>query len=323
MIETVREAPVFDFKGKRVYVAGHHGMVGSAIVRRLKSEECEILTADHASVDLTRQEDSQRWVGLMKPDAVIVSAAKVGGIAFNNRYPVDLLADNLAIALNVIRASYAAGAKKLLFLGSSCIYPRLAAQPMSEDMLLTGPLEPTNQWYAVAKIAGIKLVEAYRRQYGADFISVMPTNLYGPGDNYHPEHSHVPAALIRRAHEAKLANAPTMTIWGTGKPRREFLAADDLADACVFVMKHYSADGFLNVGTGVDITIAEFAKIVAEIVGYRGQLVYDTSRPDGAPQKLLDVSKLTQLGWRAKIPLREGIAATYAAFLANGAQGCS
>ena len=323
MIEAGRTAPLFDFKGRRVYVAGHHGMVGSAIVRRLKSEACEILTADHAMLDLTKWEETERWIGSAKPDAVIISAAKVGGIAFNNSYPVDFLADNLAIALNLIRSSYTAGVKKLLFLGSSCIYPRLAPQPMSEDMLLTGPLEPTNQWYAVAKIAGIKLAEAYRRQYGADFISVMPTNLYGPGDNYQPEHSHVPAALIRRAHEAKLANAPTMTIWGTGKPRREFLAADDLADACVFVMKHYSADGFLNVGTGVDITIAEFAKLVAEIVGYRGQLVYDTSRPDGAPQKLLDVSKLTQLGWRAKIPLREGIAATYAAFLANGAQGCS
>ena len=253
---------------------------------------------------------------------MIVAAAKVGGIAFNSAYPVDFLADNLAIALNVIRASHAAGVKKLLFLGSSCIYPKLAPQPMREEMLLTGPLEPTNEWYAVAKIAGIKLVEAYRRQYGADFISVMPTNLYGPGDNYHPEHSHVPAALIRRLHEAKLAGAPTVTVWGTGRPRREFLAVDDLADACVFVMKHYSASEFLNVGTGQDITISEFAQLVADVVGYRGRLVFDTSRPDGAPQKLLDVSKLARLGWRAKTSLREGIAAAYADFLAGGGR-CS
>ena len=317
MTEAIRDVPLFDLSAKRVYVAGHRGMVGSAIVRRLKSEECDILTADRVQVDLTRQEQTERWISSARPDAVIVAAAKVGGIAFNNAYPVDFLTENLSIALNVIRASYLSGVKKLLFLGSSCVYPRLAPQPMSEDMLLTGALEPTNEWYALAKIAGIKLVEAYRRQHGADFISVMPTNLYGPGDNYHPEHSHVPAALIRRSHEAKLAGAPTMTVWGTGRPRREFLAVDDLADACIFVMKHYSADGFLNVGTGQDITIAEFAQLVADVVGYRGRLVFDTSRPDGVPQKLLNVSKLTQLGWRAKTPLREGIAATYADFLAR------
>ena len=316
MTEAARDLS-FDFRAKRVYVAGHRGMVGSAIVRRLKSEECDVLTVDRGELDLTRQEQTERWMSAAKPDAVIVAAAKVGGIAFNSAYPVDFLAENLSIALNVIRASHAAGAKKLLFLGSSCIYPRLAKQPMSEDLLLTGALEPTNEWYAVAKIAGIKLVEAYRRQCDADFISVMPTNLYGPGDNYHPEHSHVPAALIRRSHEAKLAGAPTMTVWGTGRPRREFLAVDDLADACVFVMKHYSADGFLNVGTGQDITIAEFAQLVADVVGYRGRLMFDTSRPDGVPQKLLNVSKLMQLGWRAKTPLREGIAATYADFLAR------
>ena len=228
------------------------------------------------------------------------------------------MVDNLAIALNVICASYKVGVKKLLFLGSSCIYPRLAPQPMREEMLLTGPLEPTNEWYALAKIGGIKLVEGYRQQYGVDFISVMPTNLYGPRDNYHPDHSHVPAALIRRLHEAKLAGAEAVTIWGTGRPRREFLAVDDLADACAFVMKHYSGSGFLNVGTGQDITIAQFAELVADVVGYRGRLVFDTSRPDGAPQKLLDVSKLAELGWRAKTPLREGIALAHSDFLAGG-----
>jgi len=307
--------PLFHLAGKRIYVAGHRGMVGSALVRRLASEQCKILTVDRAVVDLTNQTDTEHWISEAKPDAVILAAARVGGIAYNKEYPVDFLFDNLAIALNVIRGSHRAGVRKLLFLGSSCIYPRSAPQPMTEDMLLTGPLEPTNQWYAVAKIAGIKLVEAYRQQYGADFISVMPTNLYGPGDNYHPEHSHVPAALIRRVHEGKMVNAPTVTVWGTGRPRREFLAVDDLADACVYVLKHYSGVKFINVGTGQDITIAEFAQLVADVVGYRGKFVLDTSRPDGAPQKLLDISELTRLGWRAKIPLREGIAAAYADFL--------
>ena len=315
-----RNTPLFDLAGKRVYIAGHGGMVGAALLRRLRAESCTVLTVDRAELDLTRQAETERWIGTAKPDVVVLAAAKVGGIAFNDRYPVDFLSDNLAIALNVIGASYAAGAKKLLFLGSSCIYPRLAPQPIEEQMLLTGPLEPTNQWYAVAKIAGIKLVEAFRQQYGADFISVMPTNLYGPGDNYHPEHSHVPAALIRRLHEAKTAGAPTVTIWGTGRPRREFLAVDDLADACVFVLKHYSGSKFLNVGTGQDITIVEFAQLVADVVGYRGNFIFDTSRPDGAPQKLLNVSELTRLGWRAKTPLREGIAAAYADFVATGGE---
>src|SRR6185437_16134036 len=218
----------------------------------------------------------------------------------------------------VIRGSFRANVGKLLNLGSSCIYPRLAPQPMAEDALLTGPLEPSNEWYAIAKIGAIKLCEAYRKQHGADFISVMPTNLYGPGDNYHPENSHVPAALIRRFHEAKLAKAPEVTVWGTGRPRREFLAVDDLADACVFVMKNYSAAEFLNVGTGTDVTIAEFAQLVAETVGYKGKIVFDTSRPDGPPRKLLDVSKLTALGWSSKIPLRQGLAAAHADFVANG-----
>src|SRR5215469_6507230 len=315
-----KSAPLFELAGKRVYVAGHGGMVGAALLRRLRAESCTILTVDRAELDLTRQAETERWIGTAKPDAVILAAAKVGGIAFNDRYPVDFLSDNLAIALNVIRTSHAAGVKKLLFLGSSCIYPREAAQPMGEDALLTGPLEPTNQWYAVAKIAGLKLVEAYRRQHGADFISLMPTNLYGPGDNYHPEHSHVPAALIRRLHEAKLADAPTVTVWRTGRPRREFLAVDDLADACVFVLKHYSGSKFLNIGTGQDMTVAEFAQLVADVIGYRGRFVFDSSRPDGAPQKLLNVSELTRLGWRAKTPLREGISVAYTDFLANGGQ---
>ncbi len=310
--------PLFDLRGQRVFVAGHNGMVGSAIVRRLAIEDCEIVTVPRRAVDLTRQSDTERFMADRKPGVVVVAAARVGGIAANNAFPVEFLGDNLAIGLNVIVAAHKSGVRKLLFLGSSCIYPREAPQPMREDALLTGPLEPTNQWYAIAKIAGLKLVEAYRRQHGADFISLMPTNLYGPGDNYHPEHSHVPAALIRRMHEAKLAGSESVTIWGTGKPRREFLFVDDLADACVFALKNYSADGFLNVGTGTDLSIAEFARIIAEVVGYTGEFRYDTSRPDGTPQKLLDVSKLTALGWRAKTDLRTGLAAAYADFRANG-----
>jgi GDP-L-fucose synthase len=308
---------LFELAGQRVFVAGHRGMVGAAIVRRLAQEKCEILTVDRSQIDLTRQAETERWLIAAKPDAVFLAAGKVGGIHANNTYPADFIADNLQIATNVIRGAFLAKVKKLLFLGSSCIYPKLAPQPMTEDLLLTGPLEPTNQWYAVAKIAGIKLVEAYRRQHGADFVSVMPTNVYGPGDNYHPEGSHVVAALIRRFHEAKLARAPKVVVWGTGQPRREFLAADDLADACVFVMKHYSADDFVNVGVGVDITIADFARLIAEIVGYEGELAFDTSRPDGTPQKLLDVSKLAAMGWRARTPLRQGLKAAYADFLAG------
>jgi GDP-L-fucose synthase len=307
----------FDLVGRRVFVAGHKGMAGSAIARRLSSERCEILTADRAEADLTHQDATERWLEKARPDAVFLAAARVGGIHANNTYPADFLADNLAIALNVIRGAHKAGVKKLLFLGSSCIYPKLAPQPMTEDALLTGPLEPTNEWYAIAKIAGIKLCQSYRRQFGCDFISVMPTNLYGPGDNYHPVDSHVPAALIRRFHEAKLAGAPVVTVWGTGTPRREFLAVDDLADACVFVMKHYSDDGFLNVGTGEDVTIGEFAQLVAEVVGYKGRLEYDTTRPDGTPRKLMDVSKLRALGWQARIPLHEGLDAAYGDFIAR------
>jgi GDP-L-fucose synthase len=312
---------LFDLAGKRVYVAGHAGMVGSAIVRRLAAEPCEVLSADRAALDLSDQQQTGQWLARNKPDAVFLAAARVGGINANSTYPAGFIADNLAIALNVIRGAHAAGVPKLMFLGSSCIYPKLAPQPMREDMLLSGPLEPTNEWYAVAKIAGIKLCQAYRRQFGADFISVMPTNLYGPGDNYHPQDSHVPAALIRRFHEAKVSGAPNVLVWGTGTPRREFLAADDLADACVFVMKHYSDDGFLNIGTGEDVTIADFARLVAEVVGYGGRIDFDTARPDGAPRKLLDVSKLAALGWHARTPLREGLAAAYADFVRRAADG--
>jgi GDP-L-fucose synthase len=293
-------------------------MAGRAIVRRLAREECDILVADRQTLDLTSQPAAEKWLADNRPDAVFLAAARVGGIHVNNSYPAEFIGDNAAIALNVIRGAYRAGVKKLLFLGSSCIYPKFAPQPMKEEHLLTGSLEPSNEWYAIAKILGIKLCESYRRQFGADFISVMPTNLYGAGDNYHLENSHVPAALIRRLHEAKIAGAPSVAIWGTGTPRREFMSVDDLADACVFVMKSYSDIGFLNVGTGEDVTIAEFARMVAEVVDYRGTFTFDTSRPDGTPQKLLDVSKLAALGWRARIALRDGLTAAYADFLAGG-----
>ena len=310
-------AKPFGLAGKCIYVAGHTGMVGSAIVRRLSTIAGEIITAPRAVVDLERQDQTEEFLNARKPDVVIVAAAKVGGIHANNAYPAEFISVNLAIARNTIDASYKAGVRKLLFLGSSCIYPRLARQPMAEEELLTGPLEPTNQWYAVAKIAGIKLCQAYRRQYGADFISVMPTNLYGAGDNYHAENSHVVAALIRRFHEAKHRRAPSVTVWGTGAPLREFLFVDDLADACMFVLEHYSDEQHVNVGSGQEITIADFAKLVAEVVGYQGRLVFDPSRPDGVPRKLLDSAKLNAMGWRARTPLREGLARTYEAFLAG------
>src|SRR6201997_1354429 len=311
-------APVlFELRGKRVYVAGNAGRVGAAIVRRLERERCKIITATRDELDLRQSEAVERFMAQAKPDAIFVAAGKVGGIRANSAFPADFLADNLAIARNTIHAAYRCGVRKLLYLGSSCIYPRLAPQPMAPEMLLSGPLEPTNQWYAVAKIAGIKLCEAYRLQHGADFVSVMPTNLYGPGDNYHPQDSHVPAALLRRFHEAKIAGSESVTVWGTGTPRREFLAVDDLADACVFVMKCYLDLQFLNVGTGEDITIAEFARLIAEVVGFRGKIEFDTSRPDGAPQKLLDVSAINALGWRAQTPLKQGLQRMYADFVAH------
>ncbi len=306
---------IFDLRGKRVFVAGHAGMAGAAIMRRLEREDCDIIFARRRDLDLRQADAVERFMAQAKPDAVFIAAGKVGGIRANATFPADFLTDNVAIALNIISAAHRCAVKKLVYLGSSCIYPRLAPQPMSPDMLLTGPLEPSNQWYAIAKIAGIKLCEAYRLQHGDDFVSVMPTNLYGPGDNYHPEDSHVPAALLRRFHEAKISGAPSAAVWGTGLPRREFLAADDLADACVFVMKYYSGLPFLNIGTGEDLTIAEFARIVADVVSYRGAITFDPSRPDGAPRKLLDVSRINALGWRATIPLREGLQRMYADFL--------
>jgi GDP-L-fucose synthase len=307
-------AKLFDLSGKRIYVAGHNGMVGSAIVRRLGRESCEVITAGRDQVDLERQGETEQFLAATKPEVVIIAAAKVGGIHANDAFPADFISENLAIARNAVHASYQAGVRKLLFLGSSCIYPRLAPQPMREADLLTGPLEPTNQWYAVAKIAGIKLCQAYRRQYGVDFISVMPTNLYGPGDNYHPDNSHVIAALIRRFYQAKQDGSPTVTVWGTGAPRREFLFVDDLADACVFVLEHYSDEEHVNIGSGEEVVIAELARLVADVVGYRGEIVYDTSRPDGMPRKLLDSTKLLGLGWQARTSLRTGTEQAYAAF---------
>ena len=309
---------IYPLAGKRVFVAGERGMVGRAIVRRLASSGCDLLSAPRPALDLENEASLGAWFRAKRPQAVFLAAAKVGGIRANDTLPVDFLERNLRIAANVIRAAHETKVEKLVFLGSSCIYPRDARQPMTEEALLTGPLEPTNQWYAIAKIAGIKLCEAYRKQYGDDFVSVMPTNLYGPGDNYHPEHSHVPAALIRRFHEAKESGAGDVIVWGTGTPRREFMHVDDMADGCVFVMERYSGAGMLNVGTGLDVTIAEFAAMVAEVVGYKGKLTFDTARPDGTPRKLLDVSKLAALGWRARTGLREGLADAYADFLKGG-----
>ena len=304
----------FAFKGRRVWVAGHNGMVGSAICRRLATEDCEILTADRRAVDLRRPADVEKWMVEARPEAVFVAAARVGGVLANATYPADFIYDNMMIEANVIHAAWRLGVAKLLFLGSSCIYPRLAAQPIPEEALLGGPLEPTNQWYAIAKIAGIKLCEAYRQQYGCDFISAMPTNLYGPNDNFDLGTSHVLPALIAKIHDAKTAGRPSVEIWGSGKPLREFLHVDDLADATVFLMRNYSAAQHINVGAGKEIAIAELARLIAEVIGYEGRFTFDPNRPDGTPRKLLDVSRLTALGWQARITLRDGIAETYAAY---------
>jgi GDP-L-fucose synthase len=304
----------YDLAGKTVWVAGHRGMVGSAVARRLASEPCAVVDTGEVSVDFRRQAEVEAWVSETRPDVVVLAAAKVGGILANDTFPAEFLYDNLVIETNIIEASRRTGVEKLILLGSSCIYPRLAPQPMSEDALLTGALEPTNQWYAVAKIAGIKLCQAYRRQYGCDFISCMPTNLYGPGDNFDLKTSHVIPALMRRIDEARRIGAPTVEIWGTGEPRREFLHVDDLADAVVFLLESYSDEEHVNVGTGTDVTIAELARLIAEVVGYTGEFAFDTSKPDGTPRKLLDVSRLTALGWRAGTDLRDGLAKTHVWF---------
>lgn len=304
----------FDLSGKRVFVAGHRGMVGAALVRRLASENCEIVTATRADLNLICQDAVERWMDRNRPQAVFIAAAKVGGILANDTAPVDFLYDNLAIEMNLIHAAYNAGVEKLVFLGSSCIYPKLAPQPIEESALLTGPLEPTNEWYAIAKIAGIKLAQAYRRQHGADFVSAMPTNLYGPGDNFDLTSSHVMPALIRKMHEAKQRDVAEVVIWGTGTPRREFLHVDDCADALVHVMKFYSEDEHINVGSGQDLPIIELAHHVARVVGFKGEIVHDLTKPDGTPRKLMSSNKLRALGWRPKISLEDGLCSTYAWF---------
>jgi GDP-L-fucose synthase len=304
----------FDLKGKCVYVAGHRGMVGSALVRRLASEDCEIVTASRAEVDLKDQAAVRAWFADKRPEAVFLAAAKVGGILANDTYPADFLYDNLMIEANIIEAAHRTDVAKLMFLGSSCIYPKFAPQPISEDALLTGTLEPTNEWYAIAKIAGIKLAQAYRRQHGRDFISAMPTNLYGPGDNFDLNSSHVLPALIRKAHEAKLSGAKSIEIWGTGTPRREFLHVDDLADACVFLMKNYSDDEHVNAGSGEDIAIVDLVRMVADVVGFTGEITHDLTKPDGTPRKLMSGDKLAAAGWRPSIGLRNGIEQVYSIY---------
>lgn len=306
--------------GQRVYVAGHKGMVGSAIVRRLESEGCILLTSER-SVDLREQARVRDWFAANRPDIVVVAAAKVGGILANDTHPGQFLYDNLMIEANLIESARRSGVRRLLFLGSSCIYPKFAPQPIVEEALLTGPLEPTNEWYAVAKIAGIKLCQAYRREYDCDYISAMPTNLYGPGDNFDLNSSHVLPALIRKAHEAKLSGAASIEIWGTGSPRREFLHVDDLADACAMLLKTYSGEQHINVGSGEDVTILELTRMVMDAVGFNGRIVHDLDKPDGTPRKLMSAAKLRSMGWAPSIPLSEGIRSTYQWFLDHRASG--
>ena len=304
---------LYPLAGKRVWVAGHRGMVGSALLRRLRREGCEILTIDREKLDLRRQQAVEEWISEARPQAIFLSAAKVGGILANDTKPAEFLSDNLFIAANVIQAAAANGVEKLLYLGSSCIYPKFAPQPIKEDALLSGKLEPTNEWYAIAKIAGLKLCQAYRRQYGCDFISAMPTNLYGPEDNFDLNSSHVIPALMRKAHDAKVTNRP-LVIWGSGTPRREFLHVDDAADALVLLMTHYSGEAHVNVGSGSEVSILELAKMIARVVGFSGELITDPSKPDGTPSKLLDSSTLKSLGWHPRIDLLDGLAGTYAWF---------
>ncbi len=310
----------YSLSGKRVWVAGHRGMVGSALLRRLEKEDCIPLTVERAEVDLMRQEQVEAWVSRSRPQAIFLAAAKVGGIVANDSAPAQFLYENLAIAANVIHAAAATQVQKLLFLGSSCIYPRLAPQPIPENALLTGPLEPTNEWYAIAKIAGLKLCQAYRRQFGCDFVSAMPTNLYGPGDNFDPTTSHVIPALMRKAHEAKISGAAELVVWGSGTPRREFLHVDDAADALLHLMTYYSGDTHVNVGSGSEITILELANLIGGVVGFKGRILMDASKPDGTPRKLLDTCKLASLGWQPKIGLEEGLASSYRWFASHFGQ---
>lgn len=305
----------FDLSGKKVYVAGHNGMVGSALVRCLKRENCSIVKTSSKELDLRKQTDVQEWMHETRPDVVLLAAAKVGGILANSTYPAEFLYDNLMIEANVIHAAHLASVEKLVFLGSTCIYPKMAPQPISEDSLLTGPLEPTNEWYALAKIAGIKLCQAYRGQYGCDFISVQPTNLYGPGDNYDLKASHVLPALLRKAHEAKQAGNKSLEVWGSGTPLREFLHVDDLADAVVHLTKTYSGEKPVNVGSGEEVSIRQLAELVCRTVGFEGELAFDDTKPDGTPRKLADIGFLKSLGWNSARPLSQGIAQTYAVSL--------
>lgn len=307
----------FSLQGKKVWVAGHRGMVGAAITRRLQSENCEVLTAGREVLDLTRQAEVEDWLAQNTPDVVFLAAARVGGILDNDTYPAEFIRDNLAVETNVIHGAWKTKVSKLLFLGSSCIYPKLAPQPMPEEALLTGPLEPTNEWYAIAKIAGIKMCQAYRKQYGCDFISAQPTNLYGTGDNFDLKASHVIPALIAKAHAAKLAGAKAMEVWGSGTPKREFLFVDDLADALVFLMKTYSGELQINVGSGQELTIRDVAQAVVDVVGFKGDLVFDASKPDGSPRKLLDTTRLDAMGWRAKTDIVDGLSQAYSWYQEN------
>lgn len=307
----------FDLLGKKVWVAGHRGMVGSAIVRRLAHENCEIVTADRSQLDLRRQADVEQWLDRNKPDVIFLAAAKVGGILANATYPAEFLHDNLVIETNIIHGAFKSGVEKLLFLGSSCIYPKFAEQPIREESLLTGPLEPTNEWYAIAKIAGLKLAEAYQKQYGCSYISGMPTNLYGQGDNFDLNTSHVMPALIRKIHEAKIRGNPQVTIWGSGTPMREFLHVDDCADACIHLMKFYSGTQHVNIGSEREISIRDLALTICSIIGYGGELILDRTKPDGTPRKIMDSSKLRDLGWKPKVELEEGIESVYKWFLAQ------
>ncbi|GLP87849.1 GDP-L-fucose synthase [Tritonibacter mobilis] len=302
----------YDLKGKRIFVAGHRGMVGSAVVRRLATEDCEVITAAREDLDLVDQAAVNAWMQEQRPDAIVMAAAKVGGIKANNDFPVDFLYKNLMIETNIAQAAHEADVERFLFLGSSCIYPKFAPQPIPEDSLLTGALEPTNEWYAIAKIAGIKLMQAYRQQYGRDWISAMPTNLYGPGDNYDLNSSHVLPALLRKFHEAKAAGAASVELWGSGTPLREFMHCDDLADALVFLLKEYSGHSHVNVGSGTEVSIRALAETIARVVGYEAELVFDASKPDGTPRKLMDSTTLHRLGWNQARPLEDGIRQTYA-----------